>query len=136
MDARITATLIATTRRDCVLDNDNCVQRAGGARDAHGSATARAASPSGPPTRTVADTRDDASASSSSDDDSDGEADGVVVGGPPVDIVTFGPGDAAAVRFNTRRGGVKTYGCVVVKVMASTIRVKFCRCGGSEACDT
>ena len=135
MDARITPTLIATTRRDCVLDNDHCVQRAGGAGDARGSTTARAASPSGPPTRTAADSRDDASASSDSDDDSDGEADGVVVAGPPVDIDAVGPGDAVAVRFNSRHGGAEAYGGVVVKVMARSIRVKFCGCGGSETYD-
>ena len=78
MDARITPTLIATTRRDCVLDNDHCVQRAGGAHDVRGNVTARAASPSGPPTRTAADSR----VNSGSDNDSDGEADGVVVAGP------------------------------------------------------
>ena len=57
MDAKIIPTLIATTRRDCVLDNDHCVQRVGGAHDALGRATARAASPSGPPTHTAADSR-------------------------------------------------------------------------------
>ena len=136
MDARITLTLIATTRRDCVLDNDHCVQRAGGALDACGRATARAASPPGPPTRTVADSCDDASASSgSSDDDSDSEADGVVVAGPSVDADTIGLGDAVAVRFNSRRGGAKAYGGVVVKIMARSIRVTFCGCGGSETYD-
>ena len=73
INARITPTLIDTARRDCVLDNDHCVQRAGGAHDARSSATARAASPSGPPTRTAADSPDDASASFDSDDDSDGK---------------------------------------------------------------
>ena len=102
MGAKITPTLIATTRRDCVLDNDHCVQRAGGALDkaAARGAAASAAGPSGPPARTAADSRDDASASSGSDDDSDGEADGVVVAGPPVDADSIGPGDAVAVRFN------------------------------------
>ena len=41
MGTRITPTLIATTRRDCVPDNDHCVQRADRARDARGHATAR-----------------------------------------------------------------------------------------------
>ena len=136
VDARITPTLIATTRRDCVLDNDHYVQRAGGARDARVSAAARAASPSGPPTRTVADQRDDASASSGSDDDSDGEADGVVVAGLPVDADAIGPGDAVAVRFNSRGGSVvKAYGGVVVKLMARTICVKFRGCAGYETYD-
>ena len=135
MDARITPTLIATTHRDCVLDNDHCVQRAGGAHDAHGNATARAASLSGAPTRTAADLRDDASASSGSDDSSDGEANCVVVAGPPVDADAIGPGDAIAVRFKSRRGGAKAYGGVVVKIMARSIRVKFCGCGGSETYD-
>ena len=130
MDARTTPTLIATTRRDCVLDNDHCVQRAGGALDARRRATARTASPSGPPTRTAADSHDDARANSGSDDDSDGEADGVVVDGPPVDADTIGPGYAVAVRFNSRRGGAKTHGGVVVKIMARSIRVTFCGCGG------
>ena len=92
-----------------------------------------AASPSGPPTRTASDLRDNASASSGSDDDSDGAADGVVVAGPPVDVGTIGPGDA--VRFNSRRGGMKANGGVVVKNMARPIRVKFCSCGGSETYD-
>jgi len=137
MGAKITPTLIATTRRDCVLDNDHCVQRAGGALDkaAARSAAASAAGPCGPPAGTAADSRDDASASSGSDDDSDGEADGVVVAGPPVDADSIGPGDAVAVRFNSRRGGAKAYGGVVVKVMARSIRVTFCGCGGSETYD-
>ena len=135
MDVRITPTLIATTRRDCVLDNDNCVQRAGGALDARGRATARAASPSGPPTRTAADSRNDASASSGSDDDSDGEAGGVVVAGPPVDADAIGPGDAVAVRFNSSHGGMKAYVGVVVKIMARSIRVTFCGCGSSKTHD-
>ena len=101
MGAKITPALIATTRRDCVLGNVHCVQRAGGAL---GKAAARrtAASPSGPPTRTAADSRDDASVSSGLDDDSDGEADGVVVAGLQVDADSIGPGDAVAVRFNSR----------------------------------
>ena len=135
MDARITATLIATTRRDCVLDNDNCVQRASGARDARANAAARAVSPSGPPSRTAADQRDDASASFGSDDDSDGEADGVVVAGPPIDADSIGPGDAVAVRFNSRGGSVKAYSGVVVKLMARTVRVKFRGCAGYETFD-
>ena len=135
MDARIAPTVIATTRRDCVLDNDHCVQRARGAHDARGSTTARVASPSGPPTRTAADSRDDASASSGSDDDSDGEADGVVVAGLPVDVGAIGPGGAVAVRFNSRRSGAKAHGGVVVKIMARSIHVKFCGCGGPEAYD-
>ena len=135
MDARITPTLIATTRRDCVLDNDHCVQRASGARDARASTAARAASPSGPPSRTAADHRDDASASSGSDDDSDGEADGVVVAGPPVDADSIGPGDAVAVRFNSPGGSVKAYGGFVVKMMARTVRVKFRGCAGYETFD-
>ena len=105
----------------------------GGAHDARGNATARAASPSGPPIRTAADSRDDASASSGSDDDSDGEADGIVVAGPPVDAGTIGPGDSIAVRFNSRRGGAKAYGGVVVKIMARSIRIKFCgRLSGTQ----
>ena len=95
----------------------------------------RAASPSGPPTRTAADLRDDASASSGSDNDFDGVADGVVVAGPPADADTIGPGDAVAVRFNSRRGSVKAYGGVVVKVMARTIHVKFRGCAGYETYD-
>ena len=90
---------------------------------------------SNPPTRTAADSRDDANASSGSDDDSEGEADGVVVAGPPIDVDTVGPGDAVAVRFNSRRGGAKAYGGVVVKIMARSIRVIFCGCGGSETYD-
>ena len=135
MDAKIIPTLIATTRRDCVLDNDHCVQRVGGAHDALGRATARAASPSGPPTHTAADSRDDVSASSGSDDDSDGAADGIVVAGPPVDTDAIGPGDAVAVRFNSRRSAVKAYGGVVVTIMARSIGVKICGCGGSETYD-
>ena len=43
MDARTPSTLIATTRRDCVLDNDHCVQRMGGtARATRASARTRA----------------------------------------------------------------------------------------------
>ena len=135
MDARTPSTLIATTRRDCVLDNDHCVQRAGGARDAFVGAAARAASPSGPPTRTAADHRDDANARSGPDDDSDGETDGVVVAGPPVDADTIGPGDAVAVRFNSRGGSVKAYSGVVVKIMTRTVRVKFRGCAGYETFD-
>ena len=105
------------------------------ARAAPGRAAAHAASPSGPPTRTAADLRDNASASSGSDDDSDGEADGVVVAGSPVDADTAGPGDAVAVRFNSRRGSVKAYGGVVVRIMARTIRVKFRDCAGYETYD-
>ena len=44
-------------------------------------------------------------------------------------------GDAVAVRFNSRRGGAKAYGGVVVKIMARSIRVTFCGCGGSETYD-
>ena len=79
--------------------------------------------------------RDDASASSGSDDDSDGAADGVVAAGPPVDADTTGPGDAVAVRFNSRRGSVKAYGGVIVKIIARTIRVKFHGCAGYETYD-
>ena len=135
IEAKITPTLITTTRRDCVLDNDHCVQRAGGARDARVKMALRAASPSGPPIRTAADHRDDAGASSGSDDDSDGEADGVVVAGPPVDADTIGPGDAVAVRFNSRGGSVKAYSGVVVKPMARIVRVKFRGCAGYETFD-
>ena len=135
MRATITPTLIATTRRDCVIDNDHCVQRASGAHDARARAAARAASPSGPPSRTAANEDNDASASSGSDDDSDGEADGVVVAGPPVDADSIGPGDAVAVRFNSPGGSVKAYGGFVVRVMARTVRVKFRGCAGYETFD-
>ena len=135
MDARITPTLIATTRRDCVLDNDHCVQRASSARDARAPSAVRAASPAGSATHKAADDRDEASTSSGSDSDSDGEADGVVVAGPPIDADSIGPGDAVAVRFNSRGGSVKAYGGVVVKLMARTIRVKFRGCAGFETFD-
>ena len=120
-----------------MLDNDHCVQRAGGALDkaAARSAAASAAGPSGPPAGTEATSRGESSASSGSDDDSDGEADGVVVAGPPVDADSIELGDAVAVRFNSRRGGAKAYGGVVVKIMARSIRVTFCGCGGSETYD-
>ena len=118
-----------------MLDNDHCVQRASGARDARAHAAARAASLSGPPNRTATDHHDDASASSGSNDDSDGEADGVVVAGPPVDADSIGPGDAVAVRFNSPNGSVKAYGGVVVKLMARTVRVKFHGCAGYETFD-
>ena len=111
------------------------MQRAGGAHDSRGHATAHAASPSGPPARSAADSRDDASASSGSNDDSDDEADGVVVAGPPVDADAIGPGSAVAVCFNSRRGGAKAYGGVVVKVMARSICATFCGCGDSETYD-
>ena len=110
-------------------------QRASGARDARAAVAARAASPSGPPSRTAANHRDDAGASSESDDDYDGEADGVVVAGPPVDPDSVGLGDAVAVRFNSRGGSVKAYGGVVVKLMARTVRVKFRGCAGYETFD-
>ena len=103
-----------------MLDNDHCVQRA---------------SPSGPPSRTAADHRDDAGASSESDDNSDGEAVGIVVASPPVDPDSVGLGDAVAVRFNSRGGSVKTYGGVVVKLMVRTVRVKFRGCAGYETFD-
>ena len=135
MDARITPTLIATTRRDCVLDNDHCVQRASSARDARAPSAVRAASPAGSATHKAADDRDEASTSSGSDSDSDGEADGVVVAGPPIDADSIGPGDAVAVRFNSRGGSVKAYGGVVVKLMARTVRVKFRGCAGFETFD-
>jgi len=110
-------------------------QRARGTRAAREGAAVRAASPPGPPTRTAAVVHDDKSASSNSDDDSDGEADGVVVAGPPIDASVssasaLGPGDATAVRFDTRRGGVKVYGGTVVKIMARTMRVAFLGCAG------
>ena len=40
-----------------------------------------------------------------------------------------------AVRFNSRRGGAKAYGGVVVKIMVRFIRVTCCGCGDSEAYD-
>ena len=98
-------------------------------------AAARAASPSGPTSRTAANQDNDASASSGSDDDSDGEADGVVVAGPPIDANSIGPGDAVAVRFNSPSGSVKAYCGVVVKLMARTVRVKFRGCAGYETFD-
>ena len=134
MDARITATLIATTRRECVLDNDRAVARAEGAQAARSYAAARAASPSGPPTRTAAPAQDDgASASSDSSDDSDGEAEEVVDAGPPADVGALQPGDAVAVRFNSPRGGVKAYGGTVVRVMARMVRISFRDVAGSSS---
>ena len=59
----------------------------------------------------------------------------VVVAGPPIDADSIGPGDAVAVRFNSRGGSVKAYGGVVVKLMARTVRVKFRGCAGFETFD-
>ena len=133
MDARITPTLIATTRRECILDNDDAVRLAEGAHTARTNAAARAASPSGPADRTAAAVADATSSSDDSDDGSDGETEEVVTAGPPVDVAKLQQaGDRVAVRFNAPRGGAKAYGGTVIKIMPRTVRVSFRDVAGSS----
>ena len=132
MDARITPALIATTRRECVLDNDDAVRRADGAHTARATAAAHAASPSGPANRTAATIDNTSSSSDDSGDDSDGETEEVVTAGPPVDVDNITAGDRVAVRFNAPRGGAKAYAGTIVKIMPFTVRISFRDVAGSS----
>ena len=103
MVATITPTLIATSRREGVLDNDDAVLRAQAALSGSADRARHAASPSDPPSRTAAAADDGSGSSENASGDSDGADDGVVSVGAPLlesDIVLRAH---VTVRFNAPR---------------------------------
>ena len=125
MVAAITPTLIATSRREDVLDNDDAVLRAQSALSGSAARARHAASPSGPPSRTAAAADDGSGSSDDASGDSDGADDGVVAAGAPLLDSEVVLRAHVAVRFNAPRGGVKAYGGTITKVMPRHVRVSF-----------